>query len=339
MGHRKQHAPRHGSLSFLRRCRARYMKGRVRNWLDYEGKPKLLGFAGFKAGMTHLAYIEDQKTSPFFGKELVKAVTVVETPPIYLYGIKALIRDEYGLNAIGEVFAQQLIPELARKIQLPNPEKYNTEEKIKKLEEQLVDNMEIRALVATQPWKASMPRIKPDLIEIKVTGGANSKEQFEYAKGLLGKEVKVRDCIVEGSLIDSIAVNKGKGYQGMTKKFHPKLLPRKNRKGKRRIGTIASLNPAKTLFTIARCGQMGCHQRVEYHKRVMKISEDGDEINPKGGFIRYGLINSDYVLLLGSVPGGKKRLIRIRDSIRPEARFKVGIPEITYTSKLSQQGK
>ena len=71
----------------------------------------------------------------------------------------------------------------------------------------------------------------------------------------------------------------------------------------------------------------------------MKVSEDGDEVNPKGGFIRYGLIKSDYILLLGSVPGPKKRLVRLRDSMRPKDHFTISVPEITYFSKLSQQGK
>ena len=84
---------------------------------------------------------------------------------------------------------------------------------------------------------------------------------------------------------------------------------------------------------------MGYHQRVEYHKRVMKISEDGDEVNPKSGFIRYGLVRSDYLLLAGSIPGAKKRLVRIRECIRPKERFSASVPEITYISKLSQQGK
>jgi large subunit ribosomal protein L3 len=339
MGHRRQSAPRHGSLAYLPRKRARYPKGRIRHWLDYEGSPKFLGFAGFKAGMTHIAFIEDQSTSPFFGKELVKAVSIIETPPMQLYGIKVYQRDEYGMNSIGEIFSKEIKPELSRKIQLPNMEKYNSDEKVKELESKIEDGMEIRGLFHTQPWKASMPRIKPDILEIKVTGGANSKEQFSFVKKLLGQEIRVRDCLEEGNLIDSIGVSKGKGLQGAVKKFGIKLLPRKNRKGQRRVGCIGPWKPPKLLYTIARSGQMGFHQRVEYHKRIMKISEDGDEINPKGGFIRYGLVKSDYIVLLGSIPGTKKRLIRLRDTIRPKPLFTVGIPDITYISKLSKQGK
>jgi large subunit ribosomal protein L3 len=321
------------------RKRARFAKGRVRNWPEKAGEPKFLGFAGFKAGMTHVAYIEDQKTSPFFGKELMAAATIIETPPLVMFGIKAYARDEYGLNAVGEVWAGELKKELERKIPVPDLESYNFQEKITALEEKIQDGMEIRGLFHTQPYKAPLPRIKPDIIEIKVSGGANCMEQFKYAKELLGKEVRVRDMLKEGSMIDVIGVSKGKGFQGMIKKFGPKLLPRKNRKGKRRVGSIGPWVPHRTLYCIPRTGQMGFHNRVEYHKRIIKISENGDEINPKGGFIRYGTIKNDFVLLLGSVPGNKKRMIRLRETIRPSAQFLEVPPELTYVSKQSHQGK
>jgi large subunit ribosomal protein L3 len=93
------------------------------------------------------------------------------------------------------------------------------------------------------------------------------------------------------------------------------------------------------MYTVARAGQMGFHQRTEYNKRIVKISETGDEINPKGGFIRYGLVKGDYIVVLGSVPGPKKRLIRIRKSMRPKRKFELAAPTITYISRQTQQGK
>jgi large subunit ribosomal protein L3 len=336
MGHRKQHAPRRGSLRFLYRVRARQQKGRVRNWKHYSGEPHFLGFAGFKAGMTRIAYEEDNKTNPFFGKELMKAVTVVEVPPLVLFGIKVYEKDDYGLKAVGEVLAKDLNKDLARKIRLPGAE-YKSEEKLAELEKVLKNDYEIRGLFHTQPSKASVPRIKPDIIEIPVSGGANAKDRFEYAKSLLGKEIRVRDVMKNGTLIDVIAVTKGKGYQGPVKRFGVRLLTRKNRKGKRRVGSIGPWKPNKTMYTIARAGQMGYHQRVEYHKRIMKISESPEEINPSGGFVNYGLIKNDFVLLLGSVPGPKKRLIRLRKTIRPTNIYLDTEPKITYTSKQSQQ--
>ncbi len=339
MGHRKQSAPRHGSLRFMPRKRATHVKGRIRNWLDIEGEPRFLGFAGFKAGMTHIAYIEDQKTSPFYGKELMKAVTIIETPPIILFGIKIYKRNEYGLHCVGEILAKEFKNELSRKIILPDPEKYDFKENLSKLKSKLDDNTEIRGLFHTQPYKASMPRIKPDIFENKVSGGANSEEQLSFALEQLGKEYRIRDCFNEGELIDVIGVSKGKGLQGATKRFGVKLLPRKTRGIKRGIGCIGPWHPARVMYTVARSGQMGFHQRIEYNKRILKVSENGEEINPKGGFLKYGLVKGDYIMLLGSVPGAKKRLIRLRTPIRPRKKFVVGTPTITYINRQSQQRK
>jgi len=69
----------------------------------------------------------------------------------------------------------------------------------------------------------------------------------------------------------------------------------------------------------------------------MLIGENEEEINPKGGFIRYGKIQGDYILILGSIPGPKKRLIRLRKTIRPLKSFEVATPEITFVSRESQQ--
>ena len=108
MGHRKKHAPRHGSLAFLPRKRATHIKGRVRHWLDNSNDINFLGFAGFKAGMTHITYIEDQKNSPYFGKELMKPVTIVEVPPLILIGIRVYNEDDYGKYISGEIFSNEI---------------------------------------------------------------------------------------------------------------------------------------------------------------------------------------------------------------------------------------
>ena len=49
---------------------------------------------------------------------------------------------------------------------------------------------------------------------------------------------------------------------------------------------------------------------------MIKIGDDGKKITPSSGFHKYGVIKSDYIVLEGSVPGPKKRLIRFRPTIR-----------------------
>ena len=321
------------------RKRARYIKGRVRNWLETDGDPHFLGFAAFKAGMTRIAYEEDQESNPFYGKELMKAVTILEAPPIVLFGVKVYEVDKYGTHAVGEVLAQDLNPYLSRKITLPK-EGYDTEAKLAELEEKLNDSSIVRGLFHTQPYKVkALPRKKPDIIEIPVSGGPNVNTQFEFVKNQIGEEIRVRDVLKVGTEIDVISVSKGKGTQGAVKRFGIRLQSRKNRKGKRRVGSIGPWKPKRTMYTIARSGQMGYHQRTEYNKRIMKISESPEEINPKGGFIRYGVVRNDYIMLKGSVPGPKKRLIRLREGIRAPDTYDEGEPKITYISKQTQQGK
>ena len=64
-------------------------------------------------------------------------------------------------------------------------------------------------------------------------------------------------------------------------------------------------------------GQLGFFKRTEYNKRILKIGEDGKEIVPKSGFVNYGIIKGDYVVLEGSGPGPRKRLIVLKSAIRP----------------------
>ncbi len=89
LGHRKKHAPHRGSLGF-RRKRAKRHTARWRTWPKTTDKtePKLLGFAGYKAGMTHLAMINTDQRSPFYKQEQFVPVTVLETPPIVIFGIR-----------------------------------------------------------------------------------------------------------------------------------------------------------------------------------------------------------------------------------------------------------
>jgi len=339
MAHRKKHAPRHGSLAYLPRKRASDIKGRIRNWLDINEEVNFLGFAGFKAGMTHLTYIEDQENSPYFGKEIMKAVTVIEVPPLILIGVKVYSEDEYGKYIVGECFSTDINPNLLRKIKSPNSENYDLESKQQDLIQKIDETCEIRGIFQTQPYKISLARKKPDIIEIKVNSVNNPIEEFEFAMNLLGNEIRARDILLEGELVDVIAVSKGKGFQGPVKRYGIKILSRKNNKIRRAVACIGAWHPARVRYTIPRAGQLGFHQRTEYHKRIMKLGENEEEINPKGGFINYGKVSGDYLLILGSVPGPKKRLIRIRKTIRPAKSFSIKTPEITFINRESQQRK
>ncbi|RLI21750.1 50S ribosomal protein L3, partial [Candidatus Bathyarchaeota archaeon] len=61
-------------------------------------------------------------------------------------------------------------------------------------------------------------------------------------------------------------------------------------------------------------------------------------VTPKGGFVRYGIVKGPYILIEGSVPGPKKRLIRLRYPARPP-KTEITTIQVTAISLESQQGK
>ena len=56
--------------------------------------------------------------------------------------------------------------------------------------------------------------------------------------------------------------------------------------------------------------------RTENNKQILKIENELDNINPKGGIHKYGLIKNTSVIIKGSIPGPKKRLIVLTKPIR-----------------------
>ncbi|MDR0509296.1 MAG: 50S ribosomal protein L3, partial [Candidatus Methanoplasma sp.] len=182
-----------------------------------------------------------------------------------------------------------------------------------------------------------VPKKVPDLMELRV-GGGKINERIAYAKGVLGKEIAVKDFVAEGALIDVIAVTKGKGFQGVTKRWGVKLLSHKNSKHRRGIGNLGPKRPGYVRSTVPASGQMGYHQRTEFNKKIIKVGADGEEINPKGGFINYGEVRNTYVLIHGSIPGPTKRLIRFRDATRAPKKADLSAADVTYISTESKQG-
>ena len=337
MGHRKQNAPRHGSLAFLPRGRAASPNGRLRSWPETKSdSPNLLGFVGYKAGMSHIFYIDDKQGSPNFGKEIMSPVTILDAPPLQVCGVRTYKKDEYGTKTLNEAWMEKPPEDLHRLVSLP--EKFNTEEMLKETEGNLDKASELRLITITQPRLSGTPKKKPDMMEIKV-GGGKIKDQLEYAKKLLGKTVSAIDVFKEGQHVDAISVSKGKGFQGPVKRMGVAILPHKSRKLMRGVASIGPWTPHRTLYYVARAGQMGYHQRTEYNKRIMKIGADGKEVSPKSGFLRYGPVKGPYIMINGSIAGASKRLIRLRQPMRGPRKMPAEPPKIAYVSLESPQGK
>ncbi len=73
-------------MQFWPRKQTKRTSPRVRTWIGDE--PKLLGFNGYKAGMTHIMITDNKKTSLTKCEEIFCPVTVIECPPVKVAGVR-----------------------------------------------------------------------------------------------------------------------------------------------------------------------------------------------------------------------------------------------------------
>lgn len=328
--------PRAGSLAYYPKVRAKGIVPKYQSWPAYNGQPMLQGFAGYKAGMTHVIMIDDRKKSPTEGKEVMVPVTVIEIPAMIVAAIRVYVKDTYGKHPLTEVWAENLEALSGR---ITKAKTNNAAKATEKINAAIGDVVEVMVLMYTKPTEITgIPKKVPDLMEIRVAGGS-AQERFDYALSILGADVDMNSLLSEGQFADITGITKGKGFQGAVKRFGITLRKRKHARTKkeRHIGTLGPWNPHHVRWQVPMPGQMGFQQRTEFNKRIIKIGENADEINPAGGFLHYGLVRNNYVLIKGSIPGPAKRLVRIRSATRMGEQ-KVQTPVVEYVSLQSKQG-
>ena len=330
----KEHRPRRGSMGFSPRKRSESPIPHFSSWPEIDGGPKLQGFAGYKAGMTHALVVDYRPTSTTSGQEVQVPVTVVETPPMRVAAVRFYKRSSGGLQAYVEIWSENVDKDLGRAFPIPKkPPEGNAWAAIDSV---LIED--VRVITHTQPSLVTgVPKKVPEIMEQRI-GGGTIPERVEYARSILGKEVRVSDFCKEGAMVDVAAVTKGKGWQGHHTRWGTKLLSHKNSKHRRGIGTLGNFQPGYVRPSVPQAGQLGYHQRTEYNKRVLRIGENGTDVTPNGGFLHYGVVRTSFILLHGSIPGPTKRLIRFRDAARGGYVRLEKPPELSYLSKASKQG-
>jgi len=117
MSHRKFSAPRHGSMGFYPKKRASRLRPKVKAFpKDDPSKPvHVTSFLGYKAGMTHIVRVSDKPGSKLNKKEVVEAVSIVETPPMVCVGVVGYIETPRGLRNFKSVWAEHLGEECRRR--------------------------------------------------------------------------------------------------------------------------------------------------------------------------------------------------------------------------------
>lgn len=322
-----------GSKQFWPRVRARKQTAVVNSWASKNAKEaNFLGFPAYKVGMTNIGVIDNFSHTLTKGTEINVPVTIMECPPVKVMSVKLYAHDEYdNLQIVKEYSAQIKDKNLSRKVdaQKKSSEVPSAEEVVKFATENAVED--VRVKVATAPSETKIGKKKPEILELGVGGIVEEKIKFAVSK--LGLEVKVSDVIKTGELVDSHGITKGKGHQGAVKRFGVKLTSHKSEKQRRHAGNMGAWTPSRVDNTIPLPGQHGFHERSEWNKWVLMISDNVDKINPASGIRGYGQVNSDYILVKGSIQGAKKRLVTLVKSIRPNERYPKVAPQITYINK------
>jgi len=333
----------------------------------------LTAFLCYKAGMTHIVREVDKPGSKVNKKEVVEAVTILESPPLRIVGVVGYIDTPRGPRALKTIWAQHLDEECRRRFY---KNWYRCKKKAftkhaKKWEDPVgqaeiekdFNKMKkyctvIRVLVHTQMKILHHGQKKAHIMEIQVNGGT-VPEKVAWAKEHLEKSVSIDQVFAKDEMIDVIGVTKGHGFKGVTSRWHTKKLPRKTHKGLRKVACIGAWHPSRVKYSVARAGQKGYHHRTEINKKIYRIGKAPHKtkegvpvannastefditpktITPMGGFPHYGEVKQDFVMIKGCCMGPKKRVITLRKSLmtstKRSALEKIDLKFIDTSSKF-----
>jgi len=191
-------------------------------------------------------------------------------------------------------------------------------------------------------------------MEIQVNGG-NIVEKVDWAVSKFENEITVGEVFSDSEMVDTIAITRGKGTAGVVKRFGVSRLPRKSRRGNRKVGCIGAWHPSAVKWTVARSGNLGYFHRTQINHKIFRVgagairgiknnaSTESDahikNITPIGGFPHYGIVNEDFLLVRGAVMGPRKRQVTIRKSLlQPTKAFHTHQADIKFIDTSSKIG-
>merc|ERR1712029_606933 len=115
---------------------------------------------------------------------------------------------------------------------------------------------------------------KAHIMEIQINGGTVA-QKVDYARDLFEKEVRCKAVFAKDEMIDCIGVTKGKGFKGVTSRWHTKKIYDMRDGFHKKDGKLIK-NNASTEYDLA-----------------------DKSINPMGGFPHYGEVKQDFIMIKG----------------------------------------
>ncbi|EHG1821649.1 TPA: 50S ribosomal protein L3 [Listeria monocytogenes] len=115
----------------------------------------------------------------------------------------------------------------------------------------------------------------------------------------IGAEVKV-DVFAEGDIIDATGVSKGKGFQGVIKRYGQSRGPMAHgSRYHRRPGSMGPVAPNRVFKNKLLPGRMGGEQITIQNLEIVKVD-----------------VEKNVLLVKGNVPGAKKALVQIKTATK-----------------------
>ena len=147
---------------------------------------------------------------------------------------------------------------------------------------------------------------KPELGHLKKAGDARKKTLKEFKLAdcdalNVGDEVKV-DVFAEGDRVDVTGISKGHGYQGVIKRWGAQRTPMSHGGGPvhRHAGSNgAASDPSKVFKGKKMPGQMGNKKITVQNLEIVRVDAE-----------------NNLLLVKGSVPGPKKCLVTIKETVK-----------------------
>lgn len=119
----------------------------------------------------------------------------------------------------------------------------------------------------------------------------------------------------EGEIVDVTGISKGKGFQGVIKRFNQTRGPMGHGSQYHRgVGSMGTLLPMHVLKGKKLPGHMGNEQVTIQNLTVVKID-----------------LENNIILIKGNVPGPKKSLVMIREGVKANGKKNAALELITYT--------
>ena len=135
----------------------------------------------------------------------------------------------------------------------------------------------------------------------------------------LGQEIKA-DIFTEGEMVDVTGTSKGKGFQGVIKRWNQSRGPMGHGSQYHRgVGSLGTMLPMRVLPGKKMPGQMGGEQVTVQNLEVIQID-----------------LENNVILVKGNVPGPKKSLVFIKSAIKNMDKVNEKVELITYIDETEE---